>query len=230
MQNKREIIIAMDVDTKEEVLDIVDAIGEPCFVKIGMQLYYSQWGSLIQELKAKGHKVFLDLKLHDIPNTVKQAMEVLARYDIDMVNVHAAGGIEMMRVAKEAFKDKETIVIAVTQLTSTSQEMLEKELMIEHPMAEVVLQYAKNTKEAGMDGVVCSPLEAKIIHDALGYDFKTICPGVRLASNESNDQVRITTPAQAKELTCDYIVVGRPITQASNPKEVYQQIKKEFGV
>jgi len=226
----REIIIALDLDTKEEVFALLDKIGEPCFCKVGMQLYYSEGASLLKELKDKGHKVFLDLKLHDIPNTVSQAMQVLAKYDIDMVNVHAAGGVEMMRVAKEAFKGKDTIVIAVTQLTSTSQEVLEKELLIEKPMEEVVLQYAKNTKDAGMDGVVCSPLEAKLIHDKLGYDFKTICPGIRPSAKQSDDQVRITTPSMAKDLTCDYIVVGRPITKADNPKEIYQQIKKDFEV
>jgi orotidine-5'-phosphate decarboxylase len=222
----KDVIIALDFQSKKEVLRFLDNFTESIFVKVGMELFYSEGPSIIKEIKELNHKVFLDLKVHDIPNTAKQAMVSLAKLDVDIVNVHCAGGFKMMSEAAAVFKDSATLVIGVTQLTSTSQLMLENELLIKDNLNDVVLSYAKNAKEAGLDGIVCSPLEAKVIHDNIGYDFKTICPGIRYQG--SDDQVRITTPKKAKELTCDYIVVGRPITKAENPSTMYQQIVNDF--
>lgn len=223
----RDVIVALDFQTEEEVFVLLDQFPQPIFVKVGMELFYSLGPSVIEKIKAKKHKVFLDLKVHDIPNTCAGAMRSLAKLDVDIVNVHCAGGIKMMEAAKEIFKDSDTLVIAVTQLTSTSKQMLNDELLIEKPLEDVVVSYALNAKKAQLDGVVCSALEAKLIHEKIGTEFKTICPGIRYESG-SDDQVRVTTPTKAKELTCDYIVVGRPITKASNPYKMYKQILKEF--
>ncbi|MDF9866658.1 orotidine-5'-phosphate decarboxylase [Bacilli bacterium PM5-3] len=223
----RDVIIALDFDNKEEVIDLLNKLNQEVYVKVGMELFYSEGLQIIKIIKDLNHKVFLDLKVHDIPNTAAGAMRSLKKLDVDIVNVHCAGGIKMMKEAKEIFKGTNTLVIGVTQLTSTSQEVLENELLIDKNIDDVVLEYAKNAKKAGLDGVVCSPLEAKSIHEEVGSDFKTVCPGIRYASG-SDDQVRITTPEKARDLTCDYIVVGRPITKSENPAKMYQKIKKEF--
>lgn len=222
-----EVIVALDFQSEEEVLELLKQFDKPVYVKVGMELFYSEGPNIIKTIKSLNHKVFLDLKIHDIPNTASSAMRSLAKLDIDMVNVHCAGGLKMMKEAKDSFNNSNTLVIGVTQLTSTSQEVLTKELLIDKKLDEVVVQYAKNAKMAGLDGVVCSPLEAKLIHDEIGYDFKTVCPGIRYQSNV-DDQVRVTTPKLAKDFTCDYIVVGRPITKAENPFKMYHQISKEF--
>ncbi|MDR1781490.1 MAG: orotidine-5'-phosphate decarboxylase [Bacilli bacterium] len=223
----KDVIIALDFKNKDEALNFLKQFKSSVYVKIGMELYYSEGPNIIKEIKALNHKIFLDLKLHDIPNTVASAMRVLKNLDVDIVNVHCAGGIKMMKAAKEVFKDTNTKVIAVTQLTSTSQEMLTNELLIKEDINDVIVNYARLAYEAGLDGVVCSPLEAKIIHNNINKDFLTICPGIRYESGK-DDQVRITTPSKAKELTCDYIVVGRPITKANDSLAMYKQIKKEF--
>ena len=228
----KDVIIACDFSSKEQTLAFLDRFGdERPFVKIGMELYYAAGPAMVKELKARGHKVFLDLKLHDIPNTVKKAMRVLAELDVDMVNLHASGTKAMMEAALEGLTipgKERPLLIAVTQLTSTSEERMKEDLLINASLADTVLHYAKNAKAAGLDGVVCSPLEAGIIHNACGTDFATITPGVRFAGGSVDDQVRITTPAKAKEIGSDYIVVGRPITQAEDPVAAWRQCINDF--
>ena len=219
------VIIALDFPNKEETINFLKKFDEPLWVKVGMELFYGCGPSIITDIKKLGHHIFLDLKLHDIPNTVKSA-----KLDIDMVNVHAKGGIKMMSEALTAFDgmDKKPLVIAVTELTSTSQEMLSNELLCSTTMEKMVIKHALNTKEAGLNGVVCSPLEVKAIKEACGSDFITVTPGIRLKSNSIDDQVRITTPADARVLGTNFIVVGRPITKAEDPVSAYKQIKKDF--
>jgi len=228
----KDVIVACDFDSKAEVMKFLSVFdGENLYVKIGMELFYAEGPAIIKEIKDRGHKIFLDLKLHDIPNTVMKTMKVLANLDIDMCNVHAAGTIAMMEAAIKGITKKDgtrPILIAVTQLTSTNQERMQNDLLIEKPIDEVVLHYAHNAKIAGLDGVVCSPLEAKKVHDLCGKDFLTITPGVRFADNDSGDQVRVMTPKQAKLIGSDYIVVGRPITKADNPLKVYKRCVREF--
>ena len=222
------VIVALDFKSTEEVLDFLKHFDEPIFVKIGMELFYNGGQDFLKEIKAMNHQIFLDLKLHDIPNTVARAMSILRQLDVDMVNVHAAGGLEMMKAAKEACSPK-TKLLAVTQLTSTSEEAMKEQQLISVSLEESVLNYARLAKEAGCDGVVCSPLESPLIHKHVSKDFLTVTPGIRLQSNDVQDQIRITTPTKAQELGSDYIVVGRPITRATNPKEAYQHIVKEFN-
>lgn len=224
------VIIALDFPNKKETLDFLKKFDEPLWVKVGMELFYGCGPEIIKEIKKLGHHIFLDLKLHDIPNTVKSAMANLAKLDIDMVNVHAKGGIKMMKEALSAFDglEKKPCVIAVTELTSTSQEMLTNELLCSTTMEKMVIKHALNAKEAGLNGVVCSPLEVMAIKEACGRDFLTVTPGIRLASNSVDDQVRITTPADARKLGTNFIVVGRPITRAIDPVEAYKKIKKDF--
>ena len=204
---------------------------EKPYVKIGKELYYAEGPDICREIKARGHKIFLDLKLHDIPNTVKSAMAVLSRLDVDMCNLHAAGTITMMEAALEGLTRPDgsrPLLIAVTQLTSTSEDRMRRELLIDHPMNEVVLHYAENARRAGLDGVVCSPLEAAAVHEACGKNFLTVTPGIRFADGPVQDQVRVTSPAKAKEIGSDYIVVGRPITRAEDPIAAYRRCVKEF--
>lgn len=228
----KDVIIALDFKSGQEALAFLDKFtNQPLYVKVGMELYYAEGPSIIEEIKKRGHKLFLDLKLHDIPNTVEKAMAVLSRLDVDMVNLHAAGTIEMMKAAIRGLTREDgsrPLLIAVTQLTSTSQERMAEELLIQEDMDKVVIKYAENAKAAGLDGVVCSPLEAGKIHDACGNGFLTITPGVRFDNASKGDQVRVTTPAKAKELGSDYIVVGRPITQAVDPAAAYDRCVKEF--
>ncbi|MCD7722981.1 MAG: orotidine-5'-phosphate decarboxylase [Clostridiales bacterium] len=228
----KDVIIACDFSSAGETLAFLDKFGaEKPFVKIGMELFYAAGAPVIKEIKKRGHKVFLDLKLHDIPNTVKSAMAVLAAYDIDMVNVHAAGTADMMRAAKAGLESggkKAPLLIAVTQLTSTSEERMNKELLISGSINDVIIKYAQNTKAAGLDGVVCSPLEAKMVKEACGGDFITVTPGVRFAGGDTNDQARFTTPEMAKEIGSDYIVVGRPVTKAADPVAAYLKCCGEF--
>ncbi|CAL27730.1 orotidine-5'-phosphate decarboxylase [Staphylococcus carnosus] len=223
-------IIALDFATAEEVENFLDLFDEPLYIKIGMELYYQTGPELINRIKERGHHLFLDLKLHDIPNTVKQAMAGLGRLNVDLVNVHAAGGTEMMRQAVEGLRsvNKDTKIIAVTQLTSTTEEMLNKEQNIQTSIEEAVLNYAKLTKQAGLDGVVCSPLEAKLLTDELGSDFLKVTPGIRPADYAQDDQKRITTPDDARKLGSTHIVVGRPITQSDDPVASYHQIKESW--
>lgn len=228
----KDVIIACDFNGKEELLSFLDKFTEEKpFLKIGMELFYAAGPDIVRELKARGHKIFLDLKLHDIPNTVKKAMAVLSNLDVDLCNVHAAGTIAMMEAAKEGLTRPDgtrPLLIAVTQLTSTSEERMQNDLLISHPLDEVVMHYAKNTKKADLDGVVCSPLEAGKVKEVCGKDFLTITPGVRFADGDKGDQVRITTPEKARELGSDYIVVGRPITQAADPVAAYRRCITEF--
>ena len=228
----KDVIIACDFAGKQETMAFLEQFQEEKpFVKIGMELYYAEGPAIVRELKARGHKIFLDLKLHDIPNTVKKAMAVLSWLDVDMVNLHAAGTAAMMEAALEGLTRPDgtrPLLIAVTQLTSTSQARMEKELLIEKPLPEVVLSYAELAKNAGLDGVVCSPLEAGAVHARCGAAFVTVTPGVRFADGEVGDQVRVTTPEKAKEIGSDYIVVGRPITQAADPVAAYRRCVKEF--
>ncbi len=228
----RDVIIACDFASKEEVYSFLDKFqDEKPFVKIGMELFYAEGPEIVREIKARGHKIFLDLKLHDIPNTVKKAMAVLSRLDVDMTNLHAAGTVSMMEAAIEGLTRPDgtrPLLIAVTQLTSTSQERLESDLLIHEPIDEVVMHYASNAKIAGLDGVVCSPLEAGKVHDRCGKEFVTVTPGVRFADGDVGDQVRVTTPAKAKEIGSDYIVVGRPITAAEDPVAAYRRCVSEF--
>ena len=228
----KDVIIACDFAGKQETMAFLEQFQEEKpFVKIGMELYYAEGPAIVRELKARGHRIFLDLKLHDIPNTVKKAMAVLSRLDVDMVNLHAAGTAAMMEAALEGLTRPDgtrPLLIAVTQLTSTSQARMEKELLIEKPLPEVVLSYAELAKNAGLDGVVCSPLEAGAVHARCGAAFVTVTPGVRFADGEVGDQVRVTTPEKAKENGSDYIVVGRPITQAADPVTAYRRCVKEF--
>ncbi|MCI6640553.1 MAG: orotidine-5'-phosphate decarboxylase [Pygmaiobacter massiliensis] len=228
----KDVIIACDFASKEETLAFLDRFsGKKPFVKIGMELFYAEGPDIVRQIKQRGHKIFLDLKLHDIPNTVRKAMASLSRLDVDMVNVHAAGTIAMMQAALEGLTRPDgtrPLLIAVTQLTSTSEERMQKELLISAPLNETVIQYAKNAKAAGLDGVVCSPLEAGIVKFACGKEFCTVTPGIRFADGEAGDQVRITSPQKAKEIGTDYIVVGRPITAAADPVAAYQRCLDEF--
>ena len=229
----RDVIAALDFENKEKTLAFLDQFEgtEKPFVKIGMELFYAEGPQVVREIKARGHKIFLDLKLHDIPNTVKKAMAVLSRLDVDMVNLHAAGTRAMMEAALEGLTRPDgsrPLLLAVTQLTSTSQERMTQELLIDRPLDQVVLAYAKNAAAAGLDGVVCSPLEAGQVHTACGDKFLTVTPGVRFADGDVGDQVRVTTPERARQLGSDYIVVGRPITQAADPVAAYHRAVKEF--
>ena len=228
----KDVIIALDFDSRERTLTFLDQFTqEKPFVKIGMELYYAEGPAIVREIKARGHKIFLDLKLHDIPNTVKKAMAVLSGLDIDMLNLHAAGTKAMMEAALEGLTRPDgsrPLLIAVTQLTSTSQERMEEDLLIERPLDEVVMHYARRAAQAGLAGVVCSPLEAGKVHEACGQEFVTVTPGVRFADGDVGDQVRVTTPARARELGSDYIVVGRPITQAEDPVAAYRRCAAEF--
>ncbi len=227
----KDVIIACDFAGAEETFAFLDRFTEEKpFVKIGMELYYAEGPQIVRALKARGHKIFLDLKLHDIPNTVKKAMRVLAGLDADIVNLHAAGTRAMMEAALEGLTRPDgsrPLLIAVTQLTSTDQKSMENELLIEKPLDEVVLAYAQNAAAAGLDGVVCSPLEAGKVHTACGAGFLTVTPGVRFAEGEKGDQKRVTTPAEARALGSDYIVVGRPITRAEDPVAAYRRCVKE---
>lgn len=229
---KRDVIIACDFSSAEETMKFLDKFSEEKpFVKIGMELYYAEGPSIVREIKRRGHRIFLDLKLHDIPNTVKKAMAVLSRLDVDMCNVHAAGTIDMMRAAVEGLTREDgtrPLLIAVTQLTSTSEERMQKELLINATINDTVVKYAQNAKEAGLDGVVCSPLEAGMVKKACEEEFMTVTPGIRFADGEAGDQVRITTPARAREIGTDYIVVGRPITAAADPVAAYRRCVAEF--
>lgn len=228
----KDVIIACDFAGAEQTLTFLEQFGSRRpFVKIGMELFYAAGPGIVQTLKQRGHKVFLDLKLHDIPNTVKKSMAVLSELGADMVNLHAAGTVEMMKAALEGLTRPDgsrPLLVAVTQLTSTSQERMEKDLWIREPIDQVVLHYAANAKAAGLDGVVCSPLEAQKVHKTCGDQFLTVTPGVRFADGPVGDQVRVTTPAKAREIGSDYIVVGRPITAAENPLSAYEQCVKEF--
>ena len=228
----KDVIVACDFSSAEQVFTFLDKFKErKPFVKIGMELYYAEGPEIVRQIKARGHKIFLDLKLHDIPNTVKKAMAVLSGLDVDMCNVHAAGTSAMMKAALDGLTRPDgsrPLLIAVTQLTSTDQESMEKELLIEKPLDQVVMSYARTARSAGLDGVVCSPLEAGKVHDTCGKDFVTVTPGVRFADGDAGDQKRVTTPAKAKELGSDYIVVGRPITAAADPVEAYNRCVKEF--
>ncbi len=228
----RDVIIACDFSSKEETLAFLDHFQEEKpYVKIGMELFYAAGPEIVREIKQRGHKIFLDLKLHDIPNTVKKAMPVLSALDVNMCNLHAGGTIAMMEAALEGLTRPDgsrPLLIAVTQLTSTSQERMEQDLMIQAPMEEVVMHYAENAKKAGLDGVVCSPLEAGKVKEACGAQFLTVTPGVRFADGDKGDQVRVTTPARAREIGSDYIVVGRPITQAADPVAAYRRCVQEF--
>lgn len=227
----KDVIIACDFPGREETMRFLDRFGEERpFVKIGMELYYSAGPDMVRELKDRGHKVFLDLKLHDIPNTVKRTMHVLSSLGADIVNVHASGTIAMMEAALEGVtrpNGTRPLVIAVTQLTSTSEERMQKELLISATMPETVLHYAENAKKAGLDGVVCSPLEAEGVHSRCGSDFMTVTPGIRFADGEKGDQVRVMTPEKAKA-NSDFIVVGRPITQAEDPTAAWKRCIAEF--
>ncbi|MBQ1860416.1 MAG: orotidine-5'-phosphate decarboxylase [Clostridia bacterium] len=226
------MIIACDFPDRETTLAFLDRFTEKKpFVKIGMELFYAQGPEIVREIKRRGHRIFLDLKLHDIPNTVRRSMAVLSSLDVDMVNLHAAGGKEMMRAALEGLTRKDgtrPLLIAVTQLTSTSQSVMEEELLIEKPLDQVVLHYAKNAADAGLDGVVCSPLEAGKVHEVCGSSFVTVTPGVRFAGGDVGDQVRVTTPAKAGQIGSDYLVMGRPITGAEDPVAAYRRAVKEF--
>ena len=228
----RDVIVACDFSSAEETLAFLNRFGEERpFVKIGMELYYAAGPDIVRSLKERRHKVFLDLKLHDIPNTVKKAMRVLSGLGADIVNLHAAGTRAMMEAALEGLTRPDgsrPLLIAVTQLTSTDQEHMEKELLISRPLDEVVIAYAQNAAAAGLDGVVCSPLEAGKVHAACGERFLTVTPGVRFADGEKGDQKRVTTPAQARELGSDYIVVGRPITAADDPVAAWERCRREF--
>ena len=228
----KDVIIAYDFPDRETTLAFLDRFTEEKpFVKIGMELFYAQGPEIVREIKRRGHRIFLDLKLHDIPNTVRRSMAVLSSLDVDMVNLHAAGGKEMMRAALEGLTRKDgtrPLLIAVTQLTSTSQSVMEEELLIEKPLDQVVLHYAKNAADAGLDGVVCSPLEAGKVHEVCGSSFVTVTPGVRFAGGDVGDQVRVTTPAKAGQIGSDYLVMGRPITGAEDPVAAYRRAVKEF--
>ncbi|MCI6854214.1 MAG: orotidine-5'-phosphate decarboxylase [Firmicutes bacterium] len=228
----KDVIVACDFNTAEETLRFLDNFTEEKpYVKIGMELFYAEGPEIVREIKRRGHKIFLDLKLHDIPNTVKKAMAVLSRLDVDMCNLHAAGTVAMMEAAIEGLTRPDgtrPLLIAVTQLTSTDQERMECDLLINEPLEKVVMHYASNAKAAGLDGVVCSPLESPAVHETCGKEFLTVTPGVRFADGDKGDQVRVTTPEKAKELGSDYIVVGRPITQAQDPVAAYRRCIKEF--
>ena len=230
----KDVIIACDFNSKADLMTFLDKFeneDRKPFLKVGMELFYAEGPAIVKEIKARGHKIFLDLKLHDIPNTVKKAMAVLSALDVDICNLHAAGTAAMMEAALEGLTRADgtrPLLIAVTQLTSTSEERMQKDLLIDRPLDEVVMHYAKNAKDAGLDGVVCSPLEAGQVKAVCGDAFLTVTPGVRFADGEVGDQVRATTPAKARELGSDYIVVGRPITQAADPVQAYHRCIREF--
>ena len=229
---EKDVIIACDFASAKDTFEFLDKFTEEKpFVKIGMELFYAEGPEIVREIKRRGHKIFLDLKLHDIPNTVKKSMAVLSKLDVDMTNLHAAGTIDMMKAALEGLTREDgtrPILIAVTQLTSTSEERMQNELLINASINDTIVKYAQNAKEAGLDGVVCSPLEAGMVKDACSKDFITVTPGVRFADGEVGDQVRVTTPEKAKEIGSDYIVVGRPITQADDPVAAYRRCCAEF--
>lgn len=228
----KDVIIACDFASAKDTFEFLDKFTEEKpFVKIGMELFYAEGPEIVREIKRRGHKIFLDLKLHDIPNTVKKSMAVLSKLDVDMTNLHAAGTIDMMKAALEGLTREDgtrPILIAVTQLTSTSEERMQNELLINSSINDTIVKYAQNAKKAGLDGVVCSPLEAGMVKDACSSDFITVTPGVRFADGEVGDQVRVTTPEKAKEIGSDYIVVGRPITQADDPVAAYRRCCAEF--
>ena len=228
----RDVIIACDFDCKEKVFSFLDQFtGKKPFVKIGMELFYAEGPEIVRELKKRGHKIFLDLKLHDIPNTVKKSMAVLSRLDVDMCNLHAAGTVRMMEAAIEGLTREDgtrPLLIAVTQLTSTDEESMKRDLWIDQPIDKVVMHYAENAKKAGLDGVVCSPLEAEKVHAVCGKSFLTVTPGVRFADGDIGDQKRVMTPAEAKKIGSDYIVVGRPITAAADPVAASERCLNEF--
>ena len=228
----KDVIVACDFSSKEETMAFLDKFeGRKPFVKIGMELFYAEGPDIVREIKARGHKIFLDLKLHDIPNTVKKSMAVLSRLDVDMTNLHAGGTIAMMEAAIEGLTRPDgtrPLLIAVTQLTSTSEERMKSDLLINEKMDKVVMHYAHNAKVAGLDGVVCSPVEAGKVHETCGKDFLTVTPGVRFADGDKGDQVRVMTPEQAKKIGSDYIVVGRPITAAADPVAAYERCINEF--
>lgn len=228
----RDVIIACDFSTKKALLEFLDKFSdEQLYLKVGMELYYAEGPEILKEIKRRGHRIFLDLKLHDIPNTVKKAMSVLSNLDVDMVNLHASGGSNMMKAALEGLVRPDgtrPLLIAVTQLTSTSEQLMKEELLINEKIQDVVVSYALNAKNSGLDGVVCSPLEAGMVKNACGKEFLTITPGIRFADGEKGDQVRVTTPAMAKEIGSDFIVVGRPITEASDPAAAYKECVKQF--
>ena len=229
---KRDVIIACDFPSAEATYAFLDNFKEEKpFIKIGMELYYAAGPEIVRELRRRGHRIFLDLKLHDIPNTVRKAMKVLSRLDVDMVNVHAAGTIEMMRAAVEGLTREDgtrPLLVAVTQLTSTSEERMQRELLIGASINDTIVRYACNTRQAGLDGVVCSPLEAGMVHEACGAGFLTVTPGIRFADGDVADQVRVTTPARAREIGSDFIVVGRPVTAAPDPVAAYRRCVEEF--
>ena len=228
----KDVIVACDFSSAEQVMTFLDKFtGRKPFVKIGMELFYAEGPSIVRQIKARGHKVFLDLKLHDIPNTVKKAMSVLSNLDVDICNLHAAGTTAMMQGALEGLTRPDgsrPLLIAVTQLTSTDQESMERDLLIREPIDQVVMHYAKTAKNAGLDGIVCSPLEAGKVHDVCGKEFLTVTPGVRFADGDVGDQKRVMTPEQAKLIGSDYIVVGRPITAAADPVAAYERCVAEF--
>ena len=228
----RDVIVACDFSSAKQTFEFLDQFTErKPFVKIGMELFYAEGPSIVREIKARGHKIFLDLKLHDIPNTVKKSMAVLRNLDVDITNLHAAGATAMMQAALEGLTREDgtrPLLIAVTQLTSTDQETMERDLLIREPIDQVVMHYAKTAKNAGLDGVVCSPLEAKKVHDCCGKNFLTVTPGVRFAESAVGDQKRVMTPADAKAIGSDYIVVGRPITAAADPVAAYNRCVAEF--
>ena len=228
----KDVIVACDFGSKQEVMEFLDLFPEKKpFLKIGMELFYAEGPAIVREIKERGHRIFLDLKLHDIPNTVKKAMKVLSGLDVDLCNLHAAGGSVMMQAALEGLTREDgsrPLLIGVTQLTSTSQQLMEQELLISQPIDQVVMHYAKNAMSAGLDGVVCSPLEAGKVKEVCGPNFLTVTPGVRFAEGQVGDQVRVTTPARARELGSDYFVVGRPITAAADPKAAYLRCCEEF--
>ena len=228
----KDVIIACDFASAEQTFAFLDKFTDvKPFVKIGMELFYAEGPAIVRQIKARGHKIFLDLKLHDIPNTVKKAMAVLSNLDVDICNLHAAGTTAMMKGALEGLTRPDgtrPLLIAVTQLTSTDQESMERDLLIHEPIDQVVMHYAKTAKEAGLDGIVCSPLESGKVHDVCGKDFQTVTPGVRFADGDVGDQKRVMTPAAAKEIGSDYIVVGRPITAAADPVAAYQRCVAEF--
>ena len=230
--SKRDVIIACDFSSKEQTLNFLDKFtGRKPFVKIGMELFYAEGPEIVRTIKERGHRIFLDLKLHDIPNTVKKAMSVLRNLDVDMTNVHAAGTVDMMKAAIEGLTREDgtrPLLIAVTQLTSTSEERMQKELLIGASINDTIVKYAENAKAAGLDGVVCSPLEAAMVKEACGVEFMTVTPGVRFADGDVGDQVRVTTPERAKEIGSDFIVVGRPITAAADPVAAYERCIAEF--
>ena len=228
----KDVIIACDFNSAKETFAFLDKFtGKKPFVKIGMELFYAEGPQIVREIKKRGHKIFLDLKLHDIPNTVMKAMKVLSSLDIDMVNIHAAGTIAMMEAALTGLTREDgtrPLLIAVTQLTSTSEDRMQSELLINSSLEKTVMHYAENAKKAGLDGVVCSPMESEAVHNVCGKDFVTVTPGIRFADSAKDDQIRITTPAKAKEIGSDYIVVGRPITQADDPVKAYERCVEEF--